>query len=387
MSNRKLQRRKVLIVSGSRGEYGYIRPIIKLMKKSHILEPEVLVTNMHLLPEFGYSVEEFMRDGIRVNQRVYSALSGYTNITMIKSLGIFMLSIADILNNKRPDIILLSGDRGEQLVSAIAGSHANIPIAHIQAGELSGNVDGVSRQAITRFAHIHFASNKDAEKRLLRMGEEPFRIFTVGAPQLDEFVQEKITPVKQIAEKFYLDLRKPIILVVQHPITEQSIHAGDQMRATLEAVASFGYQTIIIYPNNDAGSIAIQECIQRHRDINIKVERNASRQIFGALLKIASVIVGNSSSAIIEAPSFNLPAVNIGRRQERRLQAGNVINVPRHEPKAIRRAIEKAISKNFRDSLKNLANPYGDGHSSERIIRTLETITVNEKLLFKRIAY
>lgn len=387
MSNKKIRRRKILIVSGSRGEYGYIRPIIKLMKKSQILEPEVLVTNMHLLPEFGYSVEEFLRDGIKVNQRVYSALSGYTNITMVKSLGIFMLSIADILNNKRPDIILLSGDKGEQLVSAIAGSHANIPVAHIQAGELSGNVDGVSRQAITRFAHIHFASNEDAQNRLLKMGEEPFRIFKVGAPQLDEFVQERIASIKQVAEKFSLNLKKPVILVVQHPVTEQAICAGEQMHATLEAVASFGYQTVIIYPNNDAGSTAIQESIQQHRDINIKVERNTSRQIFGTLMKIASVIVGNSSSGIIEAPAFKLPAVNIGRRQERRFQARNVINVKCHEPKAIRAAITKAISKSFKDSLKNLKNPYGDGHSSERIVKILEAVPIDENLLFKKIVY
>jgi GDP/UDP-N,N'-diacetylbacillosamine 2-epimerase (hydrolysing) len=355
------------------------------MQKSSKLEPDLLVTNMHLLPEFGNSINEFSKDEIRVNHRVYTALSGYTNITMVKSLGLFMLSMADILSNKNPNIILLSGDRGEQLVAAIAGLHANIPVAHIQAGELSGNVDGVARHAITRFAHIHFASNEDAKQRLLRMGEEDFRIFLVGAPQLDEFVQNKIMSAQEIKEKYSFDLSKPIILVVQHSVTEQALEAGEQMMATMQAVISLNCQTLVIYPNNDAGSLAIQGCIQKNRNINIKVERNVSREAYGGLLKVASVLVGNSSSGIIEAPFFKLPAVNIGRRQENRLQAKNVINVPVHEPKAIVEAIKKAISKEFRNSLKDTINPYGDGYASKRIVKILETISIDEKLLFKKI--
>lgn len=383
--NRK--KRKILIVTGSRGEYGYIRPIIEVLKKSETLEYEVLATNMHLLPEFGNSIDEFKKDGIDVDYKVYMALSGFTNITMVKSLGVFMLSMADIISINTPDIILLAGDRGEQLISAMVGAHLNIPVAHIQAGEVSGNVDGMTRHAIARYAHIHFASNEDAEQRLIRSGEEPFRIFRVGAPQLDELVQSKVTPAGAICEKFRLHLEEPIFLVVQHPVTEQAVLAGEQMKQTMDAVMSLGHQTIVIYPNNDAGSIAIQDCILRHRDANIRVERNLTREDYLGLMSVANVMIGNSSSGLLEAPTFRLPAVNIGRRQEGRFQGKNVINVKDHCSADIREAIIRGLSKEFRDSLKDEENPYGDGHSSMRIIELLENIQINEKLIYKRIAY
>lgn len=376
-----------MIVTGSRGEYGYIRPIINLMKNSKLLEPKILATNMHMLPEFGNSVKEIEKDDICVDHKVYMTLAGYTNVTMSKSLAVFMLSFTDILHDRAPDMILLAGDRGEQLISAIVGAHLNIPVAHIQAGELSGNVDGMSRHAIARFAHILFAANEDAQTRLIKMGEEPFRIYKVGAPQIDEFVQGRIEPKETVAEKFSLDLTKPVILVVQHSVTEQATFAEEQMTATMKSIISLGYQAVVIYPNNDAGSVAIQRCIQQERRAHIKLERNVSREMYAGLLNTAAVIVGNSSSGILEAPSFSLPAVNIGRRQEGRFQGKNVINVKEHEQTSIVSAIKRALSPEFRDSLIDMENPYGDGHSSARIVDILENIKIDEKLLFKKITY
>ncbi|KJU81342.1 UDP-N-acetylglucosamine 2-epimerase [Candidatus Magnetobacterium bavaricum] len=355
------------------------------MKQSSIICFQVLATNMHLLPEFGNSINEFYNDEITVDHKIYMALSGYTNTTMVKSLGVFMLSVADILSNTLPDIILLAGDRGEQLVAAITGAHMNIPVAHIQAGELSGNVDGLTRHAIARFAHIHFASNQDAEQRLINTGEEPFRVFNVGAPQLDDFYQNEVAPPNVVAEYFSIDRDKPLIMVVQHPVTEQSAVSGEQMMATLQAVLTVGLQSVIIYPNNDAGSIAIQECIKQNRGINIRVARNISRYIYGGLMSIASVMIGNSSSGILEAPTFKLPAVNIGRRQHGRYQGKNVINVEKHDKLAIETAIRKAISTDFRESIKDIVNPYGDGKASDRILSILENIPIDEKLIYKRI--
>ena len=381
------KKRKVLVVSGSRGEYGYIRPLIKLMNESDFIEAEVLATNMHLLPEFGNSVQEFYKDRIKVDHKVYMALSGYTSVTMVKSLGVFMLSIADILSNGHPDFILVAGDRGEQLVAAIAGSHLNIPVAHIQAGELSGNIDGMTRHAITRFANIHFASNEDAERRLINMGEERFRVFKVGAPQLDELTLDNIASPKTVSERFSLDLEKPIAIVIQHPVTEQVHLSGEQMKTTLNAVFQLNLQNVVIYPNNDAGSVAIQECIKANRNTHTRVERNVPRSIYAGLMNVASVIIGNSSSGIIESPLFKLPAVNIGRRQSGRFQAKNVINVNEHNQRDIEIAIGKALSDDYRNTLKNLVNPYGDGNSSKKILKILETIDINERLIYKRITY
>lgn len=382
-----LNKRKILIVTGSRGEYGYIRPLIKMMYKSTIIEPKILVTNMHLLSQFGDTIKEFEKDSILVNYKIYMALDGYTNVTMTKSLGVFMLSFSDIIENQRPDFILLAGDRGEQLIAAIVGAHANIPVAHIQAGEISGNIDGVTRHAIARFAHIHFTANEDAEKRLIKMGEDPFRIFNVGAPQLDEFAQNEIILKEEILNTFSLKLDKSIIVVVQHPVTEQANLAFQQMEATLKAVKSFNAQTVIIYPNNDAGSIAIQKCIHENRNIDFKVVKNLSREEYGGLLNIADVLVGNSSSGIIEAPFFKLPTVNIGRRQKGRFRGQNVIDVVEHNENKIKTAIKRALSEEFRDTLKNMKGPYGDGHSSEKILEILKAISINEKLLYKEITY
>lgn len=381
-----LKRRCILVVTGSRGEYGYIRPVLQRMKGSRLV-PHVLATNMHLLPEFGHSVQAFQHDQIRVDTQIHMALAGYTNATMVKSLGIFFVSISDVLHNLRPDIVLVSGDRGEQLVTAIAAAHMNVPVGHIQAGELSGNIDGISRHAIARFAHIHFAANADAERRLIRSGEQSFRVFKVGAPQLDDFADGKLWSPRRVAERFRLDLNKPTVLVLQHPVTEQMALAGAQMGATLEAVASLGHQTIVIYPNNDAGSLSIQKCIQNHRRLKMRVERNISREAFGGLLHVASVIVGNSSSGLIEAPFFRLPAVNIGRRQEGRYQGRNVVNVQTHDPEQILKGIRSAMRPSFRARLPTAQSPYGDGKSSQRIIRVLETIPIDEKLLFKQITF
>jgi len=378
--------RKVLAITGSRGEWGYLRPVLRKIETHERLTCSLVVTNMHLLPEFGASLREIMRDGFRVDQKIFMALDGYTNGSMSKSLGIFLSSFSDTLELLQPDIILLAGDRGEQLMAAIAGAHCNIPVAHIQAGEASGNIDGITRHAIARYAHIHFAANKDAADRLLRSGEEEFRIFTVGAPQLDELLSPDYDATKDVAALLNFDLNEPIVLMIQHPVTEQVRFADQQITTTLSALAELRFQTIIIYPNNDAGSTVIRQQIDSFRGPWLRVERNVSRRFYASLLRVASVIVGNSSSGILEAPSFELPCVNIGRRQQGRLHGTNVINVS-HDKQAIIEAVRTALSPEFRQSLHDMENPYGDGHASERIIDILANCVIDEKLLFKGMSY
>ena len=179
---------RILFVTGSRGEWGYIRPILRLIEKDPELEYELCVTNMHLLPNFGLSEEEITNDGFEIKHRVFMSLDSYNHISQVKSLGIFLTSMADILASNDYDFIMLAGDRGEQLMGAIAGAYTYIPVGHIQAGEVSGNIDGAARHAIGKLAHVHFASNEDAEERLIKLAEEKFRVFNTGAPQVDEMV-------------------------------------------------------------------------------------------------------------------------------------------------------------------------------------------------------
>lgn len=378
--------RRVLLVTGSRGEYGYIRPILREIRARPDLEEILVVTNMHLLPEFGSSVRFLHADGFEPSHEFYMALDGYTGASMCKSLGVFLLSITDALHNDRPDIILLAGDRGEQLMAAIAGAHMNIPVAHIQAGEMSGNVDGLTRHAITRYAHVHFAANADAAERLIRSGEQPFRVHQVGAPQLDEFLSNHLVSKRHIEERFHVDCSKPLLLLLQHSVTEQPSDAAKQMEITLRALARLAMQTVLIFPNNDAGSAQIRKTIDEFRSPWLHIERSVAREEYAGLMSIASAIVGNSSSGILEAPSFELPAVNIGRRQEGRMQGGNVINVG-HDEADIYHATLKALDPAFKCSLKGMTNPYGDGQASKRIIEILANLKIDERLMFKSMTF
>jgi len=379
-------KRHVLFVTGSRGEWGYIRPILRRIETHDDLCHSLVVTNMHLLPEFGTSRREITADGFEIDQEIFMALDGFTGVSMAKSLGVFLASVADTLARLEPDLVLLAGDRGEQLMTAIAAAHVNIPVAHVQAGELSGNVDGQTRHALARYAHIHFAANDDAAQRLARSGEELFRIHKVGAPQLDELVAEEPAGLEELAHRFHLDPTKPIVLVVQHPVTEQARRAGEQMAETLAAASALGEQAVLIYPNNDAGSTELRAQIDAARGPWLRVERNVPRHEYVSLLRHSAVLVGNSSSGVIEAPSFRLPVVNVGRRQKGRLLAANVINVP-HERDAILGALRRATSPEFRASLDGLVNPYGDGRASERIVDILANIPLDERLLYKRLTY
>lgn len=380
--------RHIAVVDGGRMTYGYVRPVMRKMAADPELRYSFIVTNQHLLPSFGYSMEEIEADGLNVTDRLYMALDGYTPETMLKSLGVLLLGLTDALARLKPDFVLVAGDRGESLIGAMAGAHMNIPVAHIQAGELSGNIDGMTRHAITRFAHVHFASNQDASDRLHKMGEQPHRIFLTGAPQLDELVNGEFAPREEVASTFGLDLEQPIALVAQHPVTEDYQDALFQMQETLEAVCSLNLQTVLIFPNNDAGSTYIQHVIRRYRRPNMRVERNLPRRLFVGLMNAASVLVGNSSSGLLEAPTFKLAAVNVGDRQRNRVRGNNVIDVPYDRAK-IKSGIEKALSVEFQDELAtNCRNPYfGDGQVADRIVRILKTINIGEALLKKQIAY
>lgn len=378
--------RKIAFLTGSRGEWGYIRPILRLIEKDPDLDYSIIATNMHLLPEFGMSIHEIEKDGFLVKEKIYMTYDGYNSITMAKSLGSFLLELPTVLQRINPDILVLAGDRGEQLMGAIAAVHLNIPVAHIQAGELSGNVDGIVRHAITKLVHLHFAAHEEFAERVRKMGEEDFRVFVTGAPLVDELVHGEVTEKEELMTKYNIKNEKPLILVVQHPVTEEEERAGFQVLETIKAVLKFDAQIVFIFPNSDAGSEAIRHQIQRFTKPNVKVFRNLPRKDYLGFLKNCSCIVGNSSSGIMEAPTFGVPSVNIGRRQHKRLQASNIINVGYNEDE-IFLAIKKAMSDEFKEISKKSINPYGDGYASHRIVKILKEIKINEKLLFKEMTY
>ncbi len=380
-------KKKLLFVTGSRGEWGYIRPILRLCQKRDDVESSLCVTNMHLLPAFGMSKKEIENDGFTIDHTIYMAFDGYNHYSMAKSLGVFLSSFVDILASEEPSWIVLAGDRGEQLMSAIAGAFCYVPTAHIQAGELSGNIDGTSRHAIGKLAHIHFASNEDAAKRLRRLGEQPFRIHNVGAPQLDELAQGLCTSKQELEKKYSVDLNDDYFLVVQHPVTEESAEASSQIDVTMNALNDFPESKFAILPNNDAGSVTVRKGLEDGKRGNFRIFANLKREDYLGLMKHSKCMVGNSSSGLIEAPTFGIPAVNIGTRQHRRIRASNVIDTA-FEKSEIVNAVKKATSKAFKEHLKMCCkNPYGDGKSSERIVDVLLNTPANDNLLTKRHVY
>lgn len=379
--------KKIMILTGSRGEWGYIRPIMKLAKERSDVSIVLVVTNMHLLSNYGDSYKEIENDGFKIDYKINMSLDGYNHITHAKSLGICLMGLPDIIDVEKPDWILLAGDRGEQLMGAIAASYTYTPVAHIQAGEVSGNIDGMARHAIGKLVHMHFASNQDAADRLRKLGEEEFRIFNVGAPQVDEMVQARYTSLEDLKDKLEIEIDGGYILAVMHPVTEESHMAGRQAEIFVEALNMTDVPKVVILPNNDAGSTLVKDSILNNKHGRYYIYSNLKREDYLGLLKNAMCIVGNSSSGLLEAPTFKVPAVNIGRRQDMRFRGVNVIDVP-FDQKEIKAAIEKAVSKEFREYLdRECVNPYGDGHSAERILDILVNTTVDEKWLVKKLTY
>jgi len=379
-----MSKKKIIAITGTRSDYGPMRPVYRKIIADPDFNFGLIVTGMHLLPEYGLSIQEIEKDYFPILRKVSMLLGEDTNSAMVKSLGLAIYGIAEALEDLQPDIVLLQGDRGEMLAAAIGAAHQNIPIVHMSGGDFSGSIDDSIRNAITKFAHIHLVTCDQSAKQVTLMGEEPSRIAIVGEPTLDvirSFLPHSLT---QLEHMFNLDLSLPLILTTQHPVTYESQYSADQMRETLEALTEIGEQTVFIYPNSDAGNRAMVKIIEQYTDCDhIRFLRSIPHDTYLSLMKHASVMVGNSSSGIIEAPAFKLPVVNIGTRQNRRVRACNVIDV-RYDRKEILCAIQTALSdNNFKKSCKDCVNPYGDGHTADRVVSILKNLQLTPKLLAK----
>tara|TARA_B100000989_G_scaffold109827_1_gene80598 strand:- start:1435 stop:2568 length:1134 start_codon:yes stop_codon:yes gene_type:complete len=372
---------KILFITGSRGEWGYIKPIIKLCIKRSI-DYDICATNMLLLPNFGNLVEEIKDEGFKVSDEIFMALDGYNHFSTSKSLGIFLSSFSDVVKRLRPTWILLAGDRGEQLMASICGAYTYTPVAHVQAGERSGNIDGLSRHAIGKFVNIHFAANSDAFNRLISLGEERFRVHNVGAPQLDEIYQGEVSSKKKLEKNYNFSFKKKYLLTVLHPVTEELKDVENQVEILIKSLKKINLKKIWVCPNNDAGNFLIKNKILEDRDDQTFIFENLTRKDFLGFLKFCSCIVGNSSAGLLEAPSFKKPAINIGRRQNLRVRGKNVLDCSFTEA-SITKSVKIGVSENFNKKLKLIKNPYGNGRSAEKILNILQNTKINDKLLIK----
>jgi GDP/UDP-N,N'-diacetylbacillosamine 2-epimerase (hydrolysing) len=380
---KKINNIDYLFLLGSRGEWGYIRPLIDYCKKKK-KNYGICLTNMVVLPEYGTEGvslgQKILSDGYKVVESIDMSLEGSTHFTMFKSLSLMGLNFVETLKRIKPKFLILAGDRGEQLMGAVAAAYSYIPIAHIQAGEKSGNIDGTTRHAIARFAHIHFASNKDASDRLLNSGEEKFRIHNVGAPQLDEITNKRFANLDKLKKKFKKINFKNYMLVIFHPVTEEFNETARNIKNLQNALKKFKIDKVWILPNNDAGSSIVKNEILLSRDSSTHIFTNLDREYYFGLINECKIIVGNSSSGIIETPSFNKVSVNIGNRQKGRIQSNLTIDSS-YKTSDIIISITKGLKIKNK---KKIINPYGDGKSSKKIINVLENQEINKKLLIKK---
>ena len=375
-------KRRIAVVTTSRADYSHLYwPLHELAHRAHV-ELGVIALGAHLSPEFGNTLREIEKDGFPLIARIECLLSSDSDVGMAKTIGLATLSLADTLGSWRPDLLLLIADRYEMLAPASVALALRIPIAHIEGGEISqGAIDDSVRNALTKLAHIHFTSTETARRRVIAMGEEPWRVHHAGAPSLDHLRRSKLHTREELEHRLAIDLLQPTILVAFHPVTvyRDTTQEAEELFAALAAV--YG-QILFVYPNADAGSRML---IQRTETFaaarpRTKIFVNLDAITYWSLLRHVDALVGNSSSGIMETASYALPTVNIGIRQQGRERNSNVLDTPA-ESHAILAAIKQARSSKFRDSLAGMTNLYGDGHSAERTAEVLATVPLNDILI------
>ncbi|HZR58296.1 MAG TPA: UDP-N-acetylglucosamine 2-epimerase [Terriglobales bacterium] len=376
-------KRKIAVITTSRSDYAHLRWLLHDLSRHPQVDLQVIALGPHLSPEFGHTAKQIEKDR-KVAAWIECLLSSDTDVGMAKSLGLAILGLADALGRMRPDLILLIADRYEMLAPAAVALTLRIPIAHIEGGETTaGAIDDAVRNAITKMSHLHFTCTKAAKQRVIAMGEQPWRVTYSGSVSIDNLRRSKLLSRAQVEKKLGISFnRKKTILALYHPVTlmKDTVQEATELFAALEKAKE---QIFFIYPNADAGSREIihmtEQFISRRPDTKLFI--NLDHTTYLSLLNNVDLLIGNSSSGVIETTSLELPALNIGIRQKGREHAANVLDVPAKRRK-IREAIQRAISADFKTSVRGLENPYGDGHACKIITKCLTT-TPLKNLLFK----
>jgi len=395
---RKLERmRKIAIFTGSRAEYGLLYSVIKAVDIHPGLQYGLLVAGSHLDSYFGTTLNEIQNDGFCIYAELGSEINTDSQISTALAIGNGILSMSRVLNDICPDMVVVYGDRFEAFAAVIASTQMNIPTVHIEGGDLTegGALDDSVRHSMTKLAHLHFTTNQQSTNRILAMGEEPWRVHTVGLPVLDMITMEQFAQRPEIIERLSLDLARPVVICTQHSVTTEIEQAVEQFAAVLNALrrlAADGVQVIITYPNNDAGGRAIiyqLEVLELEKISGIQIHRSLGRHLYHGVLALARdsnarvVCVGNSSSGIKETSAFGCPAVNVGSRQQGRLRSINVIDTA-YDTDEIEGAVHRCLSDDaFRYAARNCNNPYYFGGVGVKVAEVLASIQLDHKLLRK----
>lgn len=386
-----VKKRKILGVTGIRSEYDIMSSVFQAIVDQPNLDLELIVTGAHLSSQYGNTLDLIVQDGFKIADRIESLINGDKNSSRLKGLAVQLNGMVQTVERVRPDFILVLGDREESMTAGIVGAYLNIPVAHIAGGDRAlGNVDDLVRHAVTKLSHLHFVTNQESYDRVIKLGEQPFRVFNTGNPGLDRLLKEPVLSCVELSERlaFKIEDGEPLILLIQHVISTETDLAYFQMSQTLEAIKQLGVKTILIYPNSDAGGQQIIKAIQEYKNLPfLHIAKNIPRAEFVTIMRNAKCMLGNSSAGILEAPMLKLPVVNVGNRQKGRLHAENVQFVP-HDKDAICTAVKRALyDKEYQAQVAQCSNPYGDGNSSNKIAEIMATIPLDENFLIKDITY
>jgi GDP/UDP-N,N'-diacetylbacillosamine 2-epimerase (hydrolysing) len=379
---------KICVITGTRAEYGLLSPLMKVIKDDADFQLQIIATGMHLSPEFGLTYKVIENEGFTIDEKVEMLLSSDSEVGITKSTGLGMIGFADAFARLKPDLVVLLGDRFEAFAAATAAFLAKIPIVHLHGGETTeGATDEALRHAITKMSYWHFTSTEAYRKRVIQLGESPERVFKVGAIGLDNIKKIELADKKWLIDDLKFDIDSPFLLITYHPVTLENNSTEEQFTELLNALDEFkNLKFIFTKPNADANGRVIIKLIDEY------VNKNAEKAIaftslgqkrYLSLMQFAAAVVGNSSSGIIEAPSFNIPTVNIGDRQKGRVAAESVIQT-QNNSNSIKNGINKAISIDFQAFCKTIQNVYGDGNTTERIIEILKQ---NSKIDLKKPFY
>tara|TARA_B110001454_G_scaffold73272_1_gene70961 strand:- start:18395 stop:19546 length:1152 start_codon:yes stop_codon:yes gene_type:complete len=374
--------RKVAVFTGTRAEYGLLYWLLKDMQADSGLDLQLLVSAMHLSPEFGLTYQQIEKDGFEITEKVEMLLSSNTSVGTAKSIGLGVISFADALDRMKPDIIVILGDRFEALAVAQAAMILRIPIAHIHGGEITeGAYDDAIRHAITKLSFIHFTSTPEHKNRVIQLGENPNRVFDVGAVGLDHLHRSNLMTLEELSASLDFKIDRSYLLVTYHPVTLASEPATESFNNLLKVMDEFrDYQVILTYPNADDGGREIIPLLEAYASNNsgrVLAIPSLGQLRYLSAVKYASAVVGNSSSGIIEVPSFKVPTINIGERQRGRMAASSVVNSDATID-GITAALKEALGKN----LSGVINPYGKGNASESILTQIKATDLSAIKVF-----
>lgn len=370
-------RLKVCVVTGARSEYGLLEPLMHLIRRDKEMKLQLLVTGMHLSPEFGLTYKQIEDDGYKIDEDVEILLSADTPTAVSKATGLGLIGFADALQRLEPDWMVVLGDRFETFAAVVAAHFMGIPISHIHGGELTeGAIDDAMRHAITKMAYFHFTATNEYRKRVIQLGEQPTRVFNTGAIGLDSIQRVKFLSKRALEQELQFSFGGKTVLVTYHPVTLERQPVARQVSALLTALEEVKDLSILFtLPNADAGGREIISMINNFVATNpgrSKAFASLGTVKYYSTLRFVQAVIGNSSSGIIEVPYFKVPTVNIGDRQRGRIRSGSVID-SRTDAKAISSAVKKALSASFVARCKKVKNPYGDGGAAAKIVSTLKT--------------